>query len=81
MKIKPEWLEGQTVVAAAVVKKMPIGTVINYHTVRDGRHEVIPAKVVQYGKQKRIAYKNYHDLTLYRPIKAADVYTLREGET
>lgn len=79
-KIKPEWLAGQTVIDSAVVKKMKPGTLINYHTTRNARHEVIPAKVVQYGKQKRIAYKNYHDLTIYRPIKSADVYTLREGE-
>ena len=80
MKIKPEWLAGQTVIDAAVVKKMPVGTLINYHTTRNAQHEVITAKIVQYGKKKRIAYKNYHDLTMYRPIKSADVYTLREGE-
>lgn len=77
-----EWLKGWgRILSAAEVKRLPVGTEIALHkSDRHGEHAVLACTVIQYGKTKRLAYRDTWQEKQTLPIRDADnqAYTLNK---
>lgn len=80
MKIPNEWLAGGTVLTAAQVKKMEPGSRVCVHQCygRRGEHLWVYATIVQSGNKKKLAYRDYQGLSVYKDIVTREniAYTL-----
>lgn len=69
-----EWLKGKKVLTAAEVKRLKPGAEVWVHQCygRLGEHLYTRAKVMQYGKTKKLETRDYNWNAIYRSIKDGD---------
>lgn len=69
-----EWLKGKKVLSAAEVRKLEPGAQIWVHQCygRLGEHLYGRAKVVQYGKTKKLETRDHNWTPVYQDIKDGD---------
>ena len=69
-----EWLAGKKIMSAAEVKRLEPGAEVWVHQCygRLGEHLYTRAKVVQYGKTKKLETRDHNWMPVYRDIKDGD---------
>lgn len=74
MKIPSEWLNPDEILSAADVRKMNPGEYVWYHRCygKLGEHVYCKAKIVQYGKKKRLEMRDWQNMPVYKDIKDAE---------
>ncbi len=70
MAISPEWYAGRKVLTAEQVKALPVGAPVEVISAdRHGEKQTLACAVAQYGKQKRLSFRDWRGERCVIPIR------------